>query len=182
MKGIILIQNEFEDTEAITTIDILNRAGIKPILVNMSDDKVVTTQSGLKLIVDYFYKDIDLEEYDFVIIPGGSAVKKYLYYDNRVEEIIKYFNSNEKYIFTICAAPMVVAKHGLFNGMKYTCFPGCEENMEGNYTKKAVVVNKFITGKSMAYTVDFALAIVEKLLGKEKAKQVEMSIKGKNKK
>lgn len=179
MKGIILIQNEFEDTEALTTIDILNRAGIKPVLVNMSNDNIITTQAGNKMIVDVFYKDIYLEDYDFLIIPGGKAVSKYLYYDDRVTKAIKNFVNRDKLVCAICAGPTTIGKLGLFEDLKYTCFPGCEEGIEGKHSKKGVVSNKFITGKAMAYTTSFALEIVKKLLGKEKAKQVKGSIQGK---
>ena len=82
-----------------------------------------------------------------------------------------------KPVFAICAGPMTIGKHGYFRDKKFTCFPSCEEGIEGKYTKEGVTVSgNFITGKSMAYTVDFGLAIVEKLLGKDKKKEVEAKI------
>lgn len=177
MKGLILLANGFEDTEALTTIDIISRAGISLDKVNMGENEFVITQYNNKLLVPLMYKDIKLESYDFLIIPGGGAIKKQLYEDLRVEEAVMHFASKKSLIAAICAGPMVIGKHGLFENEKYTCFSGCEEGIKGKYTGAGVTVsNNFITAKSMAYTVEFALEIVKKLIGKERAKKVENSI------
>lgn len=175
-KGIILLNNGFEDVEAIATIDVLRRAGITIDTFSL-DDCNIKTQSGIKLQSEKLYKDLNLKEYDFLVIPGGGAVFKYLHARTEVSDIINAFAKDGKLVATICAAPSLVGKLGYFKGKKYTCFPGCDEEIEGTNTKKGVEVSgAFITAKSMAYTIDFALEIVKYLLGKEKAKIVEKSI------
>lgn len=177
MKGLILLANGFEDTEAITTMDILYRAGLELDKVNMGEEKYITTQCQNMIYVPTMFKDVKLEEYDYLIIPGGKAVFNYLNKDERVEKAVKYFVNNNKKVFAICAGPMVIGKHGYFENKKFTCFPTCEEGIIGEYTKDGVTVDgNFITGKSMAYTVDFGLAIVESLLGKDKKDEVEKSV------
>ena len=52
MKGVILLDNYFEDTEALSTIDVLMRGGLEVLKVNMSNNEVLTTQYGHKIIVD----------------------------------------------------------------------------------------------------------------------------------
>lgn len=181
-KGIILLVDGFEDTEALTTIDILFRAGIKPTLVNMNTkSNIITTQCQNELLVNTFYNDITLSDYDYLIIPGGGAIKKTLINDKRVEEAINNFVSRDKLVCAICAGPMTIGKLGYFKSHKFTCFPTCETGIEGKYTPVEVVQEeKFITGKSMGYTINFALKIVEYLLGKETSKRIEKSILGKN--
>lgn len=175
-KGLIIINNGFEDVEGIATIDVLRRAGMQIELVSL-DDTNIQTQSGLNLKSEKLLKDVKVDEYDFLVIPGGMAVFKYLHKRNEVSDIISKFAKKEKLIATICAAPSLVGKLGLFKDKKFTCFPGCEEGIVGKYTGKPVeAVGNFITAKSMAYTIDFALEIVKYLCGKEKAKSVENSI------
>ena len=179
MKGLILLTSGFEDTEAIATIDILRRADINIDIVSLCG-KNVTTQSGLLMECEYLFEDINYQEYDFLVIPGGKAVSKTLINLNDVKGMIHYFNSENKLIAAICAAPMLLGKAGILKGKKYTCFPGCEKGIEGVYTKKGVVVTgNVITGKSMAYTIDFALQIVKYLLGLDSYKTVKNAIFGK---
>ena len=177
MNCLALFGDFFEDTEAITTMDIIFRAGIALDKVNMGDDEKIVTQCQNVMCVPLMYKDIKMEDYDFLIIPGGGAVFNVLMKDSRVDDLVHYFVKANKPVFAICAGPMTIGKHGYFRDKKFTCFPSCEEGICGEYTKDGVTVSgNFITGKSMAYTVDFGLAIVEKLLGKDKKKEVEAKI------
>ena len=74
VKGLILLANGFEDTEAITTIDILRRAKIELDLVSVSDNLEIMTQSKIMMKAEKLLKDLNLSEYDFLVIPGGGAV------------------------------------------------------------------------------------------------------------
>lgn len=180
MKGIILLTSGFEDTEAITTIDILRRAGLEIDLVACSNESEIHTQTGLYIKPEKMIQNVDYKSYDFLIIPGGKAVSKTLIKLDIVDEIVKNFYESHKLIAAICAAPMILGKNGILKGKKFTCFPSCEEGIDGKYTKAGVVeTENIITGKSMAYTIDFALAIVNYLLGKDKMKAVQNSIFGK---
>ena len=69
---------------------------------------------------------------------------------------------------------MVLGKLGLLKGKKATCYPGFETYLEGaEYTGALVEKDgNIITGKGPAAALKFALAVLEKLEGKEKAKEV----------
>lgn len=178
MKGIILLTDFFEDTEALTTIDILRRASIQIDMVGLQN-KIITTQSNIILECEYLLSEIDYKDYDFLVIPGGKAVFKTLVNIDVINDIINYFNNSKKLIATICAAPYLPGRLGLFKNGYYTCFPGCDENVEGINTCEGVSIYKnLITAKSMAYTTFFALAIIEYLLGKDVKEKVENSIYG----
>lgn len=170
VKGLILLANGFEDTEAITTIDILRRAKLDLDLVSVHQQLEILTQSKMNIKAEKLLQDINLNDYDFLVIPGGGAVFNVLSKLEVVNEVIKEFDNKKKLIASICAAPSLLGKLGLFKNLEFTCYPSCEEGIEGIYTTKGVEVHKnYITAKSMAYTVDFALEIVSYLLG-EKAK------------
>ena len=182
MKGIILITNYFEDVEAICTVDILRRANLKIDYVSLNDTLDNLTQSGLQIKCDKLIKDIDLDSYDFLVIPGGKAVMSDLKKRDKVSKIIDSFALKNKLVAAICAAPYLVGRLGYYDGGTYTCFPGCNEGIEkGKLVNKGVVVYKnFISAKAMGYSVDFGLAIIEYLLGKDVRKQIDKSIHGNN--
>ena len=179
MKGIILLASGFEDTEAITTIDILKRAGLEIDLCAVNNEKEITTQYNLKIKPELLIKKVDYTKYDFLVIPGGKAVFNTLSKLDIINDIIKHFNDSGKLIAAICAAPMLLGRNGMFKEKPFTCFPSCEVGIEGIYTGEGVTCkDNYITGKSMAYTIEFALKVVEYLKGKEESEKVRKAVFG----
>ena len=180
MKGLIILVNNFEDVEALATVDVLRRSGII-IDTTSLDNKDIITQSNNKITVDYLLSEVNLNEYDFLILPGGKAVFNILDKDKRIDDLVDYFYVNKKLICAICAAPRLIAKRGYFDNLKFTIFPGClETEVLGKQVSKGVVVEDyFITAKSMYYSIEFALEIIKKLQGKDQKKKIENQIKGK---
>lgn len=180
MKGLIILSDGFEDVEAIATIDILRRSGIVVDTVSLYN-KIVTTQSKNKIIVDYLLEEIDETDYNFLIIPGGKAVFNVLDNNKEIEELIDKFYSNNKLICAICAAPRLIIKKGYLKNKKFTIFPNCIDDYKGGILldQGVVVEDKIITAKAMYYSIDFALAIIEKLQGTEQMKKIYKQIQGK---
>ena len=76
---------------------------------------------------------------------------------------------------------MVLAKNGLLHDRRYTCYPGCNDGLDGIYTGEEVVVtDKIVTARSMLYSVPFGLKIVELILSKDVADRVYRQIAGLN--
>lgn len=182
MKGLLILANGFEDSEALTTLDCLRRSGLALDMCSIFNEAKVTSSHNVSVLVDVMYKDIDLNDYDFLVVPGGPAVYNLLHESTEVTDIIKHFHAKDEYIFSICAAPSLLSKLGLFDNEKYTCFPGCDiKDAKGNNTGESVVVSgKFVSARSMYYSADFALAIIELLQGKDTRVRIENSIKGLN--
>ena len=179
MKGLMILANGFEDVEAIGTIDVLKRANVNLTIASMHHKEYVCSAHNNKVLVETYIKDIDYKAYDFLIIPGGKAVFNELNGNKLVDEIVKHFCDNNKLVCAICAAPMLIGKHGYFKDLEYACFPGCNEGIEGTLSDKPVVTSaNFITAKSMYYTCDFALEIVSRVKGNDRAFAIATSIKG----
>lgn len=178
-KGLILLGEGFEDTEAIGVIDILRRAGMQIDTAGINSQKI-KTQSGNTFFADFVLDSTDLKTYDFLILPGGKAVFRVLEKEKAVDDAITYFHDAGKHIFAICAAPRLLAKKGYFKNQTFTIFPGClNEPCLGKIVNKGVVAgNKIITAKAMYYVFEFALKIVEKLIDKKTALAVAKEIKG----
>ena len=139
-KGLIILADGFEDTAALTTVDVLRRSKLDITTMSL-DNNYVQTQSGHVIGVDLVYSQVDLKNYDFLIIPGGRAVFNVLNKDSRVDEIIDYFYNKNLLICAICAAPLLIAKRGYFKGLNFTVFPGCIDfPYVGNNTKCEVFI------------------------------------------
>ncbi len=179
MKGLLLLANGFEDNEALTTRDVLLRANLSVTTASIDDDIFVVSSHDLLVKSDALLKDIAYKDFDFLILPGGGKGTINLKNSSLISEVIRYFMANSKLVGAICAAPGVLGRLGYLKGHNYTCFKGCEDG-EGENTKECVVCDKnIITARSMYYSIDFALAIIEYLLGKEKKEEIYLSLLGK---
>jgi len=190
MKTYIFLADGFEEVEALTTADILIRAGIDVKLVKVpggtenpeSKCKSVRGSHNIKVKPDFTLgSDIDeetIENGDCVVLPGGMPGTKNLAQDKTVIDIINAYNAAGKIVAAICAAPSVLGENGLLKGKKATCFPGFEDKLIGAtvLTEGAVIDGNIITGKSMGSAVTFGLCIVERMLGKEASEKIEASI------
>lgn len=180
MKALMILENGFEDTEALATYDVLKRSGFELTTASITSVNI-ETQCGHSIKSDCVIKKIkDLNSYDVLVIPGGKAVFNVLDKCKEIDDLIDYFYNNKKLIACICAAPMLVGKRGYFKGLNYTCFPGCEEKIkEGNKVSDGVVESgNFISATSMYYSIPFALQIVTHFMGSDYASKVLNSLKG----
>ena len=180
MKGLMILANGFEDVEAIATIDVLKRAQVDLTVATLHDKDIVVTSHNNQLVIDTYLKDLNYVDYDFLIIPGGQAVFKELDENKLVDEIVNDFCSKKKLVCAICAAPLLIGKHGYLQDLEYTCFPGCNEKIIGGNLVNETVVHcqNIITARSMYYTCDFALEIISTVKGNEIALEIAKQIKG----
>ncbi len=179
MKALITLANGFEQTEALTTMDIFCRSGmIEPTLASIDGNIEVTSSMGLVVKANKLLKEINPDEYDFLVLPGGKKGVDNLLASKEVEELIKGFKDNNKDVYAICAAPSILGKYGYLKGLNYTVYPGFEGEY-GNLVNEGVIQDKnMITGRAMAFTIEFALKIVEARCGKEVADKVLFSARG----
>ena len=163
MKYLMLFADNFEDVEAIATLDVLKRGGDIVTSASIMGRLNVKTKCGNILTVDTLIEDVvDTNPYDALIIPGGPGSFKIMPNVPIVEELIHTFIERDKVVAAICAAPHLIGKLGYFKDKKYTVHPGFQDQIiGGTYLRdKGVVVDgKFITAKSMYYSIEFGLTI-----------------------
>ncbi|MCF0117556.1 MAG: DJ-1/PfpI family protein [Bacilli bacterium] len=181
MRGLLLLADGFEDTEALTTRDVLLRAGFELVTCSIKDERSVTSSFGLDVMADACAPYVDVNEFDFLILPGGGQGVRNLASSHFVAQTINNFMNTSRYIFAICAAPSLLGRLGFLKDRNFTCFPGFEGGFGGNYKKDegVVVDGKIITARSMYYSIEFALAIIDLLKDDADVKlKVEKGIKG----
>lgn len=176
-KAAVLMDNGFEELEAMGPIALLRRAGVDVDLVSAANETQGTGRFGVTYSPMIPMKDYDFSKVDALIIPGGPHYAK-LEANPQVLEVIRSVNdSPDQILGAICAAPTILGHMGLLKGKDYTCFTSMNEDFGGSYKKQpAVTDGKLITGRSAAYAIDFAYALMDALLGKEAADEVRESI------
>lgn len=161
----------FEETEALCTADILRRGGILVTLVSLGMDKALTGRSGIVVRAEKFFTDITEEDFDMLVIPGGSL--GYVEHQGLLSLVQRYAEDG-KLLAAICAAPAVFGKLGILNGRNATCYPGIEEWLTGAHVSGKIVETdgNITTSKGPGTTVPFALRLLEVLQGKEVAQKI----------
>lgn len=181
MKCLMLFVDNFEDVEAIATLDVLKRGKDEVTCASLMKRLDIKTKCGNILTVDSLIEDINKDEYDALIIPGGPGSFQIMPLLPIVEELIHYFARHKKLVASICAAPHLVGKLGYFKDKNFTVHPGFEDKIIGGiYLKdKGVVVDSnFITAKSMFYSIEFGLAIHEYFHGTDSKEKLRLACQG----
>ena len=169
MKTMIIVADGLEECEALMTYDLLYRAGIEVELVGLKKD--IVSSHNLSFKAHKTIDEINPDEYDCLILPGGMPGTKNLENDDTVQKLIDYFVKQNRYVCAICAAPSILLHKNLLQNEKFICFPG----FESGYTpskQKAVQDNKFITAKGLGAVIDFAYMIITNLKDEQTAKDV----------
>ena len=165
-----------EELEAITVTDLLTRAGIEVITAGL-DDKPVKASRGITLIPDHTLDEVMDQDFDMIVLPGGLPGADHLNNDPRIQQIVKNLYQQNKYTAAICAAPRVLATAGILDNKQATSFPGALDNFPSTnmrYLEEPVVIDgNIITSRGPGTAMDFALTLIEKLVGKAKREEVE---------
>lgn len=173
----LLLADGFEEIEALTPVDILRRAGFKVVTYSINGDLCVCGAHNIMVDADDVIENINYDDVEAVILPGGMPGADNLENCREVQELLAYADQKGLLMCAICAAPKVFGKFGYLNGKKATCFPGFEENLLGaSATGDRVTVDgNIITSKGMGTAMDFALAILEYLKDKDTADKMAVS-------
>ncbi len=172
----MFLEDGFEETEAIATLDMIIRAGIE--IKTVGKKPFVTGTHGIKIMPDMEHSEITKENLCGVILPGGMPGTTNLYKNKIVTEYIKYCFENSLMLAAICAAPSLFGKLGFLKGKKAICYPSFEDSLEGAYLTdgKSVTDDNIITAKAMGASFEFGYNIISYLKSKEVADEVVESI------
>lgn len=167
MKVLVMLADGFEEIEAMTTIDILRRAGIDVVTVGV-EKYVISGAHKVCIWADVWSIDFSIpDDVDMIVLPGGMPGTLNLKKDKFVNQMIDFCIDNNKYIAAICAAPSILGERGLLKGVRATCYPGFEDSLLGAQVidTSCVVDGKFITANGPGSAMEFALTLVKVLLG-----------------
>jgi len=178
-KTLVPLAQGCEELEAITVIDLLRRAGVEVVSAGL-DARPVRASRGVVLIPDTTLDEVMSDSFDMIVLPGGQPGADNLDQDARVHTLLQSMNRNGKYTAAICAAPKVLASAGLLRERKATGYPGVLEKTGQSAIDiglEAVVRDgTVITSRGPGTAMDFALELIELLVGDAKRLEVERAL------
>ncbi|CAM4187095.1 type 1 glutamine amidotransferase domain-containing protein [Lederbergia lenta] len=142
-KVIALVEDEFEDLELWYPILRLREEGAEVHLVGIEAKKKYIGKYGVPAESDYSFSDIQAEDYDAILVPGGWAPDKLRRYEE-VLDFIRIMDEEKKPIGQICHAGWVLISAKILDGKKVTSTPGIKDDMTNagaEWSDEAVVVD-----------------------------------------
>ena len=172
---IVFLANGFEEIEALTTVDILRRAGLCVRTVGIGG-RTVTGSHGITVQADADDSEPlpSCDEWQAVVLPGGLPGTTNLAACETVTRCVTEAGARGVLLCAICAAPSVLGNLGLLRSKRATCYPGYEDQLRGAFVSGASVATDegVITAKGAGVTVAFALAIVSHVISPQKAQEI----------
>lgn len=177
MKILELLADGNETIELLTVVDYLRRADIKIDMVSTTGSKRLLTSQNVSYEADFLFEEINPDDYDGLYIPGGTKGAESLRDNEKVIEIIKKFDKENKLIAAICAGPIVLDRAGVLKNKRATSFPTIKKELEnvGSYVDDEIVVTdgNITTSRGAAVTNYLALRLVEIIKGKDAKEMVK---------
>ncbi|ASZ09019.1 DJ-1 family protein [Mesoplasma chauliocola] len=176
-KVAIILHKNFEESEAIVTIDILRRSKIIVDVYNIENKEYQEGSHNIIVKTEYFVNDLKVQNYDGIIIPGGPGVND-LFGNKKLMELINDFNNESKMVSAICAAPQLLGEANILDEIKIVKFPSSNQFLKKALIKsEASIIDKnIVTGTSIGTVIPFALNIIEYLQGKEQKAIIEKQL------
>lgn len=143
MKILIISSDNFEDTELLVPYYRFKEEGFQVDVASLKKRKI-KGKHGYEIEVDKTLKEIDVDEYDALIFPGGKAPET-IRKDTHALEITKKFFVQNKPVSAICHGPQILISAGLLKGRNATCYKSVAKEMKeagAIYEDKEVIVDR----------------------------------------
>lgn len=174
-KVLIPLETGFEEVEAITPIDLLRRAGAEVCTVAVGSSRAVEGKNGIVVEADRAMKEVDSDDFDLLLLPGGPAAKT-LRTNATILEWARSFVAREAWIGAICAAPTILHEAGVLEGKRFTAHFSAADDLPETVDEPVVQDGKLITSQGAGTAVPFALRLIDVLFDAEQSAEIAKSI------
>ena len=133
MKTVLIIATDgFEQSELMEPKARLEEAGAKTTIASLEEGDIKGWDDGNwgeSVSVDITVDDVNAEDYDALLLPGGQINPDILRMNDRVIELIQRFNNQNKPIAAICHAPWLLAEADIIAGKIVTSWPSLRTDL-----------------------------------------------------
>jgi putative intracellular protease/amidase len=168
MKKILFIAyNQYADFEVAHTLFFARKVGKYEIVTTTLLGENVTSLGGLVTCPQVKIEEVDVRDYELVLISGGDGISELLK-EKSLMILLQNAYSLKIPIAAICASAVLLGKAGLLKGKSFTCLPNTVESfqevfLDANYTGEAINISEgLITAKGTAFA-EFTVAVGEAL-------------------
>lgn len=136
MKTIaFLLHNYFEQVEYEEVNNLLKDKGYKTVLITTNKNKEVQgmnqdVNKGDTFTADLFAKDVDIADYDALVLPGGTVNADNIRGNEQAHKLINAVDKAGKPLALICHAPWILANTGIAKGKTLTAYHTLQTDLE----------------------------------------------------
>jgi protease I len=163
MKKVLFLTGDFtEDYETMVPFQMLEMIGytvhtvcpnkkkgdtIKTAIHDFEGDQTYTEKPGHNFALNYSFDDINVNDYDGLVIAGGRA-PEYLRIHEKIIEIVQHFFATNKPVAAICHGIQILTAANVVKGRKLTAYPavGPEVTLAGGEFQSIPVDGAFVDG------------------------------------
>ena len=125
---LMIATDGFEDSELLDTRKRLLAAGARVTLAAL-EVKQIKGDLGGTIMPDTAIDDVETENFDGLVLPGGVASPDKLRMNATVVETVHAFNRAGKPIAAICHGPWLLAEADIVRGRTVTCWPSIRTDL-----------------------------------------------------
>ncbi|NTJ41828.1 type 1 glutamine amidotransferase [Agrobacterium larrymoorei] len=169
-KIVILATDGYERSELRVPYEELRKRGADVKIASVKEGQIKSwddTDWGDSIAVDLSAKDVHIEDFDALVLPGGQINPDKLRADEDAMRVVKEFVDSGKVVAAICHAPWLLIEAGAVKGREVTSFGSIKtdvENAGGIWKDEKVVTDKgIITSRSPDDLDAFVAKIVEEV-------------------
>lgn len=134
--------------------------------VATKDKATVYGKYGMPAVPTRDVKDLRVEDYDLVVLPGGQEAPDRVRQIPEVLSFVKAMFDQGKIVAAICHGPWITISAGIMKGKKATCYVGMADDLKNAgalYRDAPVVVDgNLVTAPHYRNNGDFMKAVLEK--------------------
>lgn len=170
-RVLILAADGFETVELFEPKKALTDAGATVTIASIKPGTIQGMKGDINKAetadVDLTLDEVDTDDYDALVLPGGVANPDKMRLEERALDIIQEFMEDDKIVAAICHAPWLLAEADVIEGRRLTSFPSIRtdlENAGGDVVDEEVVVDgNLITSRKPDDIPAFNRAIIAAL-------------------
>ncbi|WP_375250890.1 type 1 glutamine amidotransferase domain-containing protein [Sphingomonas sp.] len=147
-RVLMIAADGFETVELFEPRKALEEAGVQVTLASIKTDPIQGMKGDINqaetATPDLTLDQVEVEDYDALVLPGGVANPDKLRIEDRAVEIVQQFMDEDKIVAAICHAPWLLAEADVIDGRRLTGFISIRtdlENAGGEVVDEEVVID-----------------------------------------
>ncbi len=169
-RVLMIATDGFENDELFKPRQALLDAGATVTLASIKTDAIQGEKAGEKadtIKPDMTIDDVDTDDYDALVLPGGVGNPDLMRMEERAIEIVTEFMDDDKLVAAICHAPWLLAEADVIDGRRLTSWPSVRTDLSNAgaavVDEEVVVDGNLITSRKPDDIPAFNAAVIKAL-------------------
>ena len=165
---LIMATNRFEESELFGPREILMEKGARVSLASPTREEIMATvhdEPGRRIVPDLTIGEVDPDDYDALLLPGGVGNPDQLRMNERAIGVIREFAAAGKPVAAICHGPWLLVEADLLRGKRATAWQSIRTDLRNAganvVDEQAVTDGNIITSRKPDDVPAFTEALIK---------------------